>query len=262
MSGGLLVILLAAQPLLASANAVSPSPRPVGACADVSACSVELSGPADCEPMRAAVRKLGLSVRTVTGLPRLKQAGGDSAFTVELDVALGRLRVRSQQRAPEIYGESVATPLPVKAARHATASKAAYAAALTQAMRDLDDQIALRAGVGHRQLVLSVQLSGLSRSARDYVAGPMFSCLKGQLDLLGEVTAPHEVGGYLEDRLQYAPTVDEPRQPFAWHAARLKAALLGGPKASCTILGSPLEGHEVRVQADEVAGGVTIALRR
>ena len=231
----------------------------LGPCADVSQCTV-VSPPKLVE----AATALGLTVKSgsTAQVAPITSASGDRAFALELDDEACVVRARSLHRPVPVYGLARYEVPRVGKKFIARATAATLKRALAAAMADLQARILESRGQGVRTLALSVQLSGLDRDARAHVQNTMLRCLEQQLELVGAVTTPREVGGFLEDRVEYAPDASEPREPLQWQVDRFRAALLGGPKAACTVLGTALQGQRVIVAVDEPAHGVIVTFKR
>ncbi len=235
----------------------------LGPCAELQACTAKVRAPAE----------LVADARVALGLARLTESEpktppsridakvlrGDVAFSIEVEPQGDELVVRalSLHRPPSMFGRAVVKPQALaNPKQRARAVQIALRGGIERAMEDLAAQLAESAGQGRRVLKLSVRVSGLSQPARQYVAETFLPCLKGQFDLLGPVTEPRDVAGYLEDEVEYAPVTGEPRDSLEWQAGRLREASLGA-KAQCP----PPQKHLARFSADAVNRGVIVELR-
>lgn len=236
---------------------------PLGPCADVAGCKIRV--PAGVPPeVAAALEQLELPVGDPGQVEPLKKPGGDKAFVLEvLDGEKEvRVRVSSLHRPGSAYGEATQPVAATSAKFRTRARTVAFRAATEKAFEDLVGRINESLGQGVRRLKLAIRLNGLERSAREQVTDKTLACLKSRLDLFGPTTSPTERAGYLEEELEYVPAKDEPREPLNHHVAWVKSALLGGPKAPCTLIGTPLAKHTVLVMADELNRGVVVAFER
>jgi len=235
----------------------------LGPCAELSACTATVRAPADLLPQaRAALKLAGLSEAEPKAAPQKidpKVLRGDVAFSIEIEPEGSELVVRalSLHRPPSVFGRVSVTPqaLPNPKQR-ARAVEIALRGGIARAMDDLAAQLAEGAGQGRRFLKLSVRVSGLGSAPRQYVGETFLPCLKSLFDLLGPVTEPREVAGYLQDEVEYAPAAGEPRDSLEWQAARLRDASVGA-KAQCP----PPAKHVARFSADTVNRGVIVELR-
>ncbi len=236
----------------------------LGPCASPEGCTAKLRGP----PELVAAARVALGrVKLVEGEPKAppqkldtKVLRGDVAFSIELEPAGdgGELIVRalSLHRPPSVYGLTRVKPqaLP-KPKDRARALEIALKRGIEQAMEDLSAQLAEAAGQGKRTLKLSVRVNGLGSDARKHVTEQFIPCIKGQFDQLGAVTEPHEVAGYLEDVVEYAPVKDEPRDALQWQANRLRE-LSNGAKAKCL----PPARYLAKFRPDTVNRGIIVEL--
>ena len=55
---------------------------------------------------------------------------------------------------------------------------------------------------------------------------------------------------------------DEPRDALAYQVEQVKQALLGGPRAPCSVFGTPLQGYSTVVRADALNRAVVVTFRR
>lgn len=235
----------------------------LGPCAELKECTAKVRAPTELlAGARQALKLAGLPEGEPRAAPQQldpRVLRGDVAFSIEVEPDGDELVVRalSLHRPPSVYGlvrvKPQALPNPKQRAR---AVEVALRGGISRAMDDLAAQLAEAAGQGRRVLKLSVRVSGLGSGPRQYVGETFIPCLKGQFDLLGPVTEPHEVAGYLEDELEYAPEKEEPRDSLEWQANRLRAAAVGA-KAQCP----PPAKHVARFSADTVNRGVLIELR-
>jgi hypothetical protein len=238
---------------------------PLGPCADAAGCSVRL--PKDAAPeLVDAVARLGLKAgETAAPVEPLKRAGGDQAFVLEAlaqpEQRTVRVRISSLHRPAAVWGESTATVPATGDKFKARALTSAWRQAVEGAFESLTGQIAESLGQGVRRVKLAVRVNGLEKAPRAQ-AELVLSCLKGRLDLLGATTTPTERGGYLEETVEYAPAKDEPRQPLQYHVTWVRKAILDGPRAPCTQLGTALSKFSVQVTPDELNNGVLVAFDR
>ena len=235
----------------------------LGPCAELTACTARVRAPAELlQPAKAALAQVRLSEAEPKAPPQpieAKTLRGDVAFAIEVEPEGEQLIVRalSLHRPPSVYGLVKVKPQPLTNPKwRARAVQLALRGGIERAMVDLASQLAEGAGQGRRTLKLSVKVNGLDTETRRWVTETYLPCLKSGFDLLGAVSEPREVAGYLEDELEYAPEKDEPRDPLEWHATRLRAATLG-QKAAC-----PPPAKRVPVfKPDTVNRGVIIEVR-
>jgi hypothetical protein len=235
----------------------------LGPCAELPNCTAKLRAPAELQQAGKAALAL---VRFTEGEPKAapqkiepKVLRGDVAFTIEVEPKGDELVVRalSQHRPPSVYGLARVKPQKLGSPKFkARAVEIALRGGIEEAMTDLAAQLAEGAGQGRRTLKLSLRVNGLDGPTRQYLVETYVPCLKGQFDLLGAVTEPREVAGYLEDELEYAPANDEPREPLEWQVSRLREATVGR-SAQCRL---PPKRVPV-FKADTVNRGVLIELR-
>lgn len=239
------------------------SAAPLGPCADPASCTVRLAADAPAE-LLGALESLGLGRSDPGAVEPLSRRGGDRAFSLEAAASGGSVRVRvaSLHRPPWVWGEGTRQVVTTGARFKQRAAQAAWRVAAQAAFADLEVRIAEALGQGVRKVRLSLRVNGLEPAARQQAQEKTLPCLKGRLDLVGAATTAELRGGFLEEELEYAPAPDEPREPLEHHVAWVKAALLGGPRAACSLLGTPLGRHTVLVSSDAVNRGVVIAFER
>jgi hypothetical protein len=174
------------------------------------------------------------------------KTGDDYAIEVERLDHEFLVRARDLKKPVSMYGLArvPVQDLP-KPDQHRRAIQIALREGIARAMADLSEVLA-----GQRKLHLSLKVTGLSPSARQFASETFFPCLKQHFDALGAVTEPHEVAGFLEDEIQYAPAKDEPRDPLEWQAQRLKNVCPAPP------------GLHATASADSVNRGVVLSFTR
>lgn len=243
----------------AAVFAASPLPP----CGDLAQCVVRLPADAPAE-LRAALEGMGLQLGEPGEVAALKSPGRDRAFAIEasLEGRQARVRVRSLHRGPEVYGEATQTVAATGPAFAGRARTVAFRVAALGAFADLEGRINEALGQGVRRLRFSIRVNGLDQGARQQVTERTLACLKSRLDLVGPVTQAAESSGYLEEEVEYAPGKGEPRDPLEHHVAWVKDALLSGPRAACTVQGTPLGRYAVRVSGDALNRAVVIAFDR
>ncbi|MBL8958150.1 MAG: hypothetical protein JNK82_45680 [Myxococcaceae bacterium] len=235
----------------------------LGPCAELANCTAKLRTPAALLPQaRAALAGARLpegEPKTAPSAIDPKVLRGDKAFAIEIepDGEAFVVRALSLHRAPSVFGRVKVTPQALPNPKHqAKAVEIALRGGIARAMEDLSAQLAEAVGQGRRVLKLSVRVSGLSAPARQFVAETFLPCLKSQFDLLGPVTEPREVAGYLEDEVEYAPLKDEPRDSLDWQAKRLRDTSVG-QKAQCPLPAKVL----ATFNPDTVNRGVIVELK-
>lgn len=235
---------------------------PLGPCAEVAQCKARLQAGAPKE-LVAALEQLELPVGDPGTAEPLTRAGGDKAFAIEaLDGEKEvRVRVSSLHRPREAWGEATQRVAATGEKFKGRARTVAWRVATQRAFEDLVGRINEALGQGVRKLKLAFRVNALEPAARAE-SEKALACLKSRLDLLGATTAPVLRGGFLEEELEYAPAKDEPREPLEHHVAWVKSALLGGPKAPCTLVGTVLARYTVLVSADPLNKGVIVAFQR
>jgi hypothetical protein len=235
----------------------------LGPCADLAACTAHLRASPELLPVaRAALKRTPL----VEGEPRAapskldpKVLRGDTAFSIEVEQEGEHYVVRalSLHRPPSIFGRVQVSPQALPNPRQrARAIELALRSGIERAMEDLAAQLAEAAGQGRRTVKLSLKVNGLDGPTRQYLTESFLPCLKGTFDALGPVTEPHEIAGYLEDEIEYAPARDEPRDSLQWQVDRLKGLTLS-LKAQCP---APAKVSP-RFVADPINHGVLIEFR-
>jgi len=230
------------------------SAAPMGACADRAVCRFTVS-----DELKEAAAGLGLVAGELKAEP-LKKPSGDVAFALTSAVAAGQVGVKavSLHRAAAVYGEASAKVMAVKKPEwKQRALVSAQKVAIAKAMEDLTARIA-----GVRKVTLSAQLSGLDEKGRDHVEKSLMPCLKGLFDLVGALSVPGVSAGYFDEVLEYLPEKDEPRVSLDWQVARVKAAIIGGPRAKCGVAGTSLQGMAALVTADPVNQAVVVRFKR
>lgn len=232
------------------------SGAPIGACADRAACRFKLGD----EPgLKEALAGLGLTAGELKAQP-LQRPGGDLAFSLALTRQGDQLVVRavSLHRPAAIYGEGAAKVAAVpKPEWKPRAQVSAAKVAIGKALEDLAARIS-----GVRKVTLSAKLSGLDLKSREHVESALLPCLKSLFDLVGPITAPSAQAGYLDEALEYLPEKDEPRESLEWQVARVRAAMLGGTRSTCSVAGGPLQGWSTFVTADPLNGAVVVSFKR
>jgi hypothetical protein len=212
----------------------------------------------------AALEQLELPTGDPGPAEKLARPGGDRAFVLEALATEAEVRVRisSLHRPPAAYGEGTQAIAATGPRFKARARTTAWRIATQAAFADLVGRINEALGQGARRIKLSIRVNGLEPAVREQAGEKTLACLKSRLDLLGASTAPALRAGYLEEELEYVPAKDEPREPLQHHVAWVKSALLGGPKAPCTIVGTVLSKYTVLVSADALNQGVIVAFER
>lgn len=248
--------------MISAVLAAALAAGPLGPCADVAQCKARLQPGAPGE-LLAALEQLALPVGDPGSVEPLRRIGGDKGFAIEaLDAEREvRVRVSSLHRPAEAWGEATQKVAATGEKFKGRARVAAWRVATERAFEDLSARIAESLGQGVRKLKLAFRVNALEPAARAE-SEKALACLKSRLDLLGASTTPVIRGGYLEEDLEYAPAKGEPREPLEHHVAWVKAALLGGPKAPCTVVGTVLARYTVLVSADPLNKGVVVAFER
>lgn len=223
---------------------------PLGPCGDRAVCRFTVP-----DELKEAAVGLGLVVGELKAEP-LKKPLGDVAFAL---TATGpTVKALSLHRPAAIYGEAAAKVMAVKKPEwKQRALVSAQKVAIVKAMEDLAARIS-----GVRKVTLSAQLSGLDEKGRDHVEKSLMPCLKGMFDLVGALSASTVNGGYVDETLEYLPEKDEPRVSLDWQVARVKAAIIGGPRAKCGVAGTSLQGMSTLVSADTVNQAVVVRFKR
>ncbi len=239
---------------------------PLGPCVDRTACTfaVESKDKALLASLKSAVAALELKEAS-PAVDALKKEGGDVSFA--LSVRAGDdgivLFAHSRHRAASLFGKVQVKPVRTPEKFRTRALEVALQGAIEKAMADLGGQLDESWGHGKRTLRFSVRVNGLEAKVKTYVAEQFLPCLKQQFELTGPVTAATELGGYLEEKIEYVPSKDEPRESLKWQVSRLKDATLSGPKAACTVLGTPIgPPFAVRFTEDALNRGVVVSFYR
>ncbi len=232
------------------------SAAPLGACADRAACRFKVTEQPE---LTDALAGLGLTVGELKAEP-LKRPGGDTAFSLTLTRQAEQVVVKavSLQREASLYGEGAAKVRPVpKPEWKQRALVSAVKVAVVKALEDLAGRIS-----GVRKVTISAQLSALDLKTKEHVEKSLMPCLKSLFNLVGPVTSPTLEAGYLDETLEYLPEKEEPRLSLEWQVARVRSAMLSGPRAVCSVAGSPLQGWSSFVAADALNGAVVVSFKR
>jgi hypothetical protein len=242
--------------MIASVLILVLSGAPIGACADRAACRFKVG---DDAALKEALAGLELTAGELKAEP-LKKAGGDLAFALSSSRQGEQVVVKATglQRAATVYGEGAAAVMAVKKPQwKQRALVSALKVAIGRALEDLAARIS-----GVRKVTLSAQLTGLDLKGREHVERSLLPCLKGLFDLVGPVTSPVVSAGYLDEPLEYLPEKDEPRVALDWQVARVRAAMLAGPRSKCSVAFGPLQGWSTLVNADVLNGAVVVSFKR
>jgi hypothetical protein len=245
---------------------VTLAAAPLGPCADRAACSfsVESKDKALLSSLKSAVAALELKESAPPAEP-LKKEGGDVSFALSARVSDDgvTLFAHSRHRPVALFGKVKVEPARTPEKFRLQALEVALRGAIEKAMADLGGQLDESFGHGKRTLRFSVRVNGLEAKVKTHVAEQFLPCLKQQFELTGPVTAATESGGYLEEKIEYVPSKDEPRESLKWQVSRLKDATLSGPKAACTVLGTPIgPPFAVRFAEDALNRGVVVTFHR
>lgn len=222
----------------------------------LSAAPVRPAGLEAKDPKLAAAGQVALDA-----LPWSGEAKGALGLTASVDGAKVVVVAKDPAR-PKVFGQGEAKLQKVKPQFADRALVAALKQAIPKALEDLEARALEAKGQGVRRLRFALQLNGLESKARAHVKESLLPCLKQRLELVGPVTQAEELSGFWEEQVEYAPFPGEPRESLGWHAEQVRESIVGGPKASCTTFGTPLQGYSTNVTVDALNQGVLVTFRR